>query len=150
MCSPAIAIAAASVVGAAGAVASGRAAHAAGVAQKAYLDRKAARAREIGKLKSRNLKREGELMMGKQIALRAATGDTPSEGSALLVTSETAAESRFQQNLALANAEEVAWGAESQGAIELAEGRAKKTAGMYDAGTTLLKGGYSTYKNWSS
>ena len=128
-------------IGAIGAINQGKAANRAAQAQAAHYRAQAERERQIGMVNQQRLAKENEALAGRQRALLAGQGRDIGSGSALLVQSDLAEEGAYNEALALANAEDAAYGREAQAALEVAEGRAAKSAGYFKAGTTLLTAG---------
>jgi len=128
-------------IGAIGAINQGRASNQAAQAQAAHYKAQAERERQLGLVNQQRLSKENEALAGRQRALLAGQGRDIGSGSALLVQSDLAEEGAYNEQLALANAEDAAYGKKAQAALELAEGRGAKTAGYFKAGTTLLTAG---------
>lgn len=112
--------------------------------QQQQLDmQRAQREQEIGALNARRQRRETSDLLALQTALRAGTGGAPGEGSALLISENTAREGEFAARLEEANAATKAKAIRDQANIDYAAARAKSSAGLtsgiFKAGTTLLK-----------
>jgi hypothetical protein len=102
--------------------------------------RQAARESEIGALKARRVREEGESLAATQRAILAAGGGEQSTGSALLIQEDLSEETEFNARLAEANAEQAAHAAASEAVLARLEGRNARTASFFRAGTALLSG----------
>lgn len=111
--------------------------------QQAYDQQRARREDEIGQLQAARQRRDTANMLAMQTALSAGTGGSPSRGSTLLISEDTAREGEFAARLEEANAETKAKAIRDQSSINYAAARSKANAGLtssiFRAGTTLLK-----------
>ena len=142
MCDPAtLMLMAGTALSAGGAISEGNAKRRAAEATADLNEKQAAREIDIAKLNADRDAEEGELLLGKQIALASAQGGSSNAGSNLLIQKQTAGRTELNKQLALTAGRDKATTLRANASQSRASGRSAQVGGYVSAGASLAKGG---------
>ncbi len=138
-------IAASAVVSAVGAIQQGKAAEAAANFNATVAQQNAQIVRTQAKADARQSERETYLRLGAIRAAQGKSGGAAGEGSVLDILGDTAAQGELEKQDIIYRGELRARGFTNDATLDIAQGKAAKTAGYLKAGTDLLSGGVNAY-----
>jgi len=106
--------------------------------QAAFAEQEAERQRQMAEINRRRIEKENRKVRSRAIAQQTAGGVDSGSGSALLVQKNLAAEDSLEQSMAIFSGETQAQSLEQQARLTRSDAANKKSAAIFDVGTSLL------------